>query len=175
MVGRGSRIDRGRLTVLPGGIEALRQAFNRDAGHVRVLMLTSPTCDMCRQGASVMQTAVLDTISDPSLRAYVAWVPILPDDKEPAAVASRALVPNTRAAHFWDAGRALPPLFAAVLGLPEGWPAWDVYLLYDRGATWEQEPPAPVYWEHQLGDQLPTPRLDGARFAARVRAKLESA
>lgn len=122
-----------------------------------------------------MQSAVLDTISDPSLRAYVAWVPILPDDKGAAARESRTLVPNARAAHFWDAGRALPPLFAAVLGLPEGWPAWDVYLLYDRGATWEQEPPAPSYWEHQLGDQPAAPKLDGMRFAAKVRAILESA
>jgi len=31
------------LTVLRGGFEPLREAFNRDAGCVRVLVLTSPT------------------------------------------------------------------------------------------------------------------------------------
>lgn len=164
----------GPVTSLSPLMEPLREAFNRDSGYVRLLMLTSPTCDMCRKGASLMQADVLDTVSDPSLRAYVGWVPILPEDKEPAAVESQALVPDPRAAHFWDAGRALPPLFAAVLGLPAGWPAWDVYLLYDRDAAWQQEPPAPSYWEHQLGDQPAAPKLDGARFAGRVRAMLES-
>ena len=31
------------LTVLTGGIEPLREAFNRDADKTRLLVLTSPT------------------------------------------------------------------------------------------------------------------------------------
>jgi hypothetical protein len=31
------------LTALSGGMEQLRTAFNRDAGRVRLLVLTSPT------------------------------------------------------------------------------------------------------------------------------------
>ena len=43
---------------------------------------------MCRQGASAIQSKVLAKIDDASfrndeaLRAYVAWVPILPDDSQ---------------------------------------------------------------------------------------------
>jgi hypothetical protein len=119
-----------------------------------------------------MQSAVLETIAEPSLRSYVVWVPILPDDSEATALASSALVPDGRATHFWDASRALPPLVAPVLGLPEGWPAWDVYLLYHRNARWDDAPPAPAYWEHQLGDEVKAPVLDGPRFAQQVRELL---
>jgi len=119
-----------------------------------------------------MQTVVLDNIADPSLRMYVVWVPILPEDGEAAAHESSALVPDARATHFWDAERALPELFSTPLRLPEGWPAWDVYLAYARGVRWPETPPAPSFWHHQLGEELDAPVLDGAAFAVGVRALL---
>ncbi len=127
---------------------------------------------MCRQGASVIQTNVLDAIDDPSLRAYIVWVPMLPDDSDSTAREACALVPDRRAAHFWDAEARLPGLFAGVLGLPEGWSAWDVYLAYAAGVTWEEQPPAPGYWEHQLGDLPSAPRLDGEAFRVRFQSLL---
>ena len=116
-----------------------------------------------------MQSQVLEQQDEPSLRMYVAWVPILPDDSEEAAQASAARVGDGRASHFWDAGKALPPLFAGVLGLPEDWPAWDVYMAYPAGATWDDEPPAPAFWHHQLGDLDIAPKLDGAVFKQQLR------
>jgi hypothetical protein len=127
---------------------------------------------MCRQGASVIQTAVLDPISDPSLRAYVAWVPILPEDTSAPDEETRSLVPDPRASHFWDAERRLPGPLSRVLSLPEGWPAWDVYLAYPPGVRWESEPPAPAFWHHQLGDLAIAPRLDGEAFAVQLRSLL---
>ena len=135
---------------------------------------------MCRQGASVIQTKVLAKIDDASfrndvsLRAYVAWVPILPDDREDLAHDSALLVPDDRASHFWDRSKALPPLFAPVLGLPEYWPAWDVYLAYPAGATWDDEPPAPAFWHHQLGDLDLAPKLDGTAFEKQLRELMEA-
>jgi hypothetical protein len=115
-----------------------------------------------------MQSSVLATINEASLRAYVVWLPMLPDDNQAAATDGSALVSDSRAVHFWDVRRLLPPLFARVLGLPEGWPAWDVYLAYRAGASWGEAPPAPGFWQHQLGDLAAAPRLDGAMFAALV-------
>ena len=129
---------------------------------------------MCRQGASVMQTEVLETIDDESLRAYIAWVPILPDDHHAAAANSSALVSDVRTVQFWDEGRVLSPLFAHVLGLPQDWPAWDVYLAYAPGARWDVSPPAPAFWQHQLGDLTTAPRLDGDVFAAQLRELLNA-
>jgi hypothetical protein len=115
-----------------------------------------------------MQSSVLETIDDPSLWVYVVWVPILPGDNHGAAVESSAIVSDRRTTHFWDEQRLLPLLFARVLGLPEGWPAWDVYLAYEARAYWGEAPPAPAFWHHQLGNDLAAPRLDGAVFAAQL-------
>ncbi len=125
--------------------------------------------------ASAIQTLVLDAIDDPSLRAYVTWVPILPDDNEPAARKSSELVTDSRAAHFWDGQRVLPDLFASVLGLPEDWPAWDVYLAYRPGVTWPdgmQNAPPPAFWHHQLGDLDLAPKLDASAFAVGLKGIL---
>jgi len=115
-----------------------------------------------------MQTGVLAKIDDPSLRAYAAWVPVLPDDGRPGE-GNLALVPDRRATHFWDRHGSLPPLFRAILGLPSDWPAWDVYLAYPSGAKWDRGPPAPAFWHHQLGDEPAAPKLDGLLFASQLR------
>lgn len=128
---------------------------------------------MCRQGSSAIQSAVLETIPEASLRAYVAWVPILEGDGEGAAQESKALVADGRASHYWDEGRGLPDVFAKLLALPEGWLAWDVYLAYPSGVRWEEEPPAPSFWHHQLPELTLAPRLDGEVFAEGVRGLLE--
>ncbi len=120
-----------------------------------------------------MQTEVLDVIPDPSLRAYVAWVPVLPADNEAAAWENQSLVTDVRALHFWDVRRSLAGPFARVLGLPEGWPAWDVYLAFAAGARWEAEAPRPSFWHHQLGDEPHAPKLDGARFREQVQAMVQ--
>lgn len=129
---------------------------------------------MCRQGASVIQTAVLEAIKDPSLRVYVAWVPMLPGDQSKTAQEASCLVSDQRASHFWDAGRALPTLFSGVLDLASSYPAWDVYLTYPAGITWEEGPPRPLYWQHQLGGLAVSPQLDGETLAVHVRLILAS-
>ena len=124
---------------------------------------------MCRQGASAIQAQVLDEVADASLRVYVAWVPMWADDNERAARESSKLVADGRTSHFWDAEKALPPLFAPMLRLPQDWPAWDVYLAYPAGPTWEDEPPKPAFWHHQLGELDLAPKLDGEAFAQQLR------
>ena len=119
-----------------------------------------------------MQTAVLAPVSDPSVRAHVVWVPILKTDQGPPDQETRSLVPDERAAHYWDADAMLPPLFAGILGLPPGCPAWDVYLAYAPGARWENDPPPPLFWHHQLPGVTTAPRLDGDRFAQQLQMVL---
>jgi hypothetical protein len=121
-----------------------------------------------------MQSSVLSTIDDLSLRAYVVWVPILPEDNYGAAVESSATASDGRATHFWDEQRVLPPSFARVLGLAQDSPAWDVYLAYSPGAKWEDAPPLPAFWHHQLGDLAAAPRLDGRAFAAQFQELLKT-
>ena len=42
-------------------------------------------------------------------------------------------------------------------------PAWDIYFFYDKDAAWDEAPPKPVEWWHQLGGAN---RTDPERFAA---------
>jgi hypothetical protein len=70
------------------------------------------------------------------------------DDAEAARVAAEAF-PRDRVEHAWDPDRRAGELFARMLGLRRV--AWDVYLLYAPGITWEgEEPPEPTSWMHQL-------------------------
>src|SRR5690242_7118966 len=124
---------------------------------------------MCRQGASVIQDQVLRTIKDASVRVYVVWVPILETDHSAPGQETLSLVSDKRAAHFWDSEGTLPGPFQSTLGLPPSCPAWDVYLLYRPGVKWTNRPPAPTYWQHQLGGVTPAARLDGKTFARRLR------
>jgi len=42
-------------------------------------------------------------------------------------------------------------------------------LAYPPGARWDDEPPKPPYWQHQLGGMAMAAQLDGETLAAHVR------
>jgi hypothetical protein len=127
---------------------------------------------------------VLDTVvkqaSAPGLRAYVVWLPILPDDDVAAAARAAARCAEPRAVHYWDPDRALGEELGKALALPSreagrtNGVAWDVYLLFGRDARWG-DPPA--LWMQQLDDVPVTkaPRLSTAALAAKVNELLAPA
>ena len=79
-------------------------------------------------------------------------------------------VSDSRSRHYWDERGLLMQRYAERLGLPRD--AWDVYLIYGQGARWEDEPPRPDFWMHQLSSGAPAPELDGAEFAKEAVARL---
>ncbi len=87
---------------------------------------------------------------DPNLRSYFVWGPYIRSDNETAArrIADRFVSPQ--AAHYWTPTPRLAENLASVLKLPTGLTAWDVFLLYPKGALWDMKVPAPHYWQHQL-------------------------
>lgn len=68
----------------------------------------------------------------------------------------------------WDAQRTLGEVFQQTLKLK--CPAWDVYLVYAPGQTWEADlPPEPKLWMHQLGSYSgadPKLHLDAKKLKA---------
>jgi hypothetical protein len=99
---------------------------------------------------------------------YVVWSPQLGAREKNVASAS-SLVPDSRARHYWDAGKLVGGAFQPVLGLPI--PAWDTWMLFDRNAVWHgNTPPNPTWWEHQLSVGPPALHLDPARFASHAEA-----
>jgi hypothetical protein len=155
----------------PVGAQAqtLREAFNADAGTVRVVALVSPTCGACLRGAADLQTGVFATIRDPKLRGYIVWVPKL-DGHETNVPEATHTVADPRANHYWDAEGYLVHAYDQTLGL--GQDAWDIYLLYPPDARWDgPNPPQPQYWMHQLGG-VNAPTLNAKTFADHTRALL---
>jgi hypothetical protein len=177
----GSEQSAGPNTVQPGGSATrgepvaltdlsrdgreLKAAFNADRDAVKVLLIVSPTCPMCRSGAQLVQDQALARIGGHKPKVYVVWTKKLYADNRDAATKAVSLVPDRRARHFWDPSGYLGKQYGKTLDLPGGRRfAWDVYLIFDPKASWTDAPPAPSFWMHQLGGQKPESRLDGARF-----------
>jgi len=108
----------------------------------------------------------MERISDPNLRAYIVWLPILPSGAhEPAARREAERIPDSRAILFFDAEARVGKVYSSILHLPSGLPAWDVYLVFGPEVRWDDNPPVPTYWMHQLGRAGPPElRLDGEQL-----------
>ena len=119
----------------------------------------------------------MERISDPNLRAYIVWLPVLPSGAhEAAAQRETKRIRDNRAMPFFDAEARAGKAYSSILHLPSGLPAWDVYLVFGPEVHWEGNPPAPTYWMHQLGRAGPPElRLDGERLERVVRSLLPKA
>jgi hypothetical protein len=96
------------------------------------------------------------------IHLFVAWVKVLAEDGLQAAEAAAAGNDHPGVSHYWDP-EGIGQVYREVVGLPEGTPAWDLYMAFDREAAWGDEPPAPHFWMHQL-DIDDGRRLDVGRF-----------
>lgn len=53
----------------------VRATFHADAGKVRVLMVVSPICDACLEGASEVSEQIAKIDQGQTVPLYVLWVP----------------------------------------------------------------------------------------------------
>jgi hypothetical protein len=51
---------------------------------------------------------------------------------------------DQRVTHLWDAGNVVGQGFLERFGVDFGGLDYDFFLLFDRNATWDQDPPRPV-------------------------------
>jgi len=121
----------------------------------------------------VVHENVLSNIDDPDLKVYAVWEPILRTDNKKVSWNAKGLLPDSRVVHFWTPDTQVGEAFQAPIGLDTE-PAWDVYLVYEREASWnEDSPPEPSFFMHRLGGRLPPERhLDGPTLADHVRREL---
>lgn len=129
---------------------------------------------MCLRGASEIQTKVLEQIKNDDLRIYTVYLPILQNDQESSVPSALKSLPDTRVRFYWDEKGILAKDYAPVLQLPEGQPAWDLYLAFPRQAEWKDAPPTPEFWMHQLRSQSLARRLDGTKFAEETKRLLQA-
>ena len=114
----------------------------------------------------MVHSEVLDKLPSENLQVYAVWEPILRTDDERAARKATTLLPDARVLHYWVDDADVGEMFQKPIHLSSE-PAWDVYLVYPRGVTWEGEtPPEPEHFMHQLrGRLLGGKRLDGPELA----------
>lgn len=110
----------------------------------------------------MVQKEIVEKIRSPRFTVFVVWVPVMSSDSYQSAQQSQTIFPDGRVKHWWDNRLALGLSYRKILPLAAACDlAWDVYLLYHRGAQrfryalgsdgkkgWI--PPAPDLWMHQL-------------------------
>jgi hypothetical protein len=147
---------------------AVRTAFNADEGKVRVLMLVSPTCGACLNGASEVSEQLLKIERGNDTAVYVVWVPRLGAHEKDVSSATQ-VVGASWAHQYWDGGDLLGDQYKQVLGWNGN--AWDVYLLYGTKTKWAGDlPPTPDFFMHQTSEK--GPRLDETVFGTRIKQLL---
>ncbi len=125
-----------------------RDRFNQARDSVRLLTIFSPTCLLCQYGQGVVRELYAN-IDTKMLKGFSIWLPIMDGDNSVAAEEQAAKFPVDRVGHIWDDDETFGNIFAKALNL-QGI-AWDVYLLYAAGVTWDSDvPPEPTFWMHQL-------------------------
>lgn len=118
----------------------------------------------------------MEKIGSDNLVNYVVWIPVL--NFQNAKTLQRnghkesRRLPGPRSIHFSDPEGYSGAAYGKITGIPYGAPAWDIYYAFGPEAKWEDTPPVPDYWEHQLGGMAPERQLNGPRFAEQVRKLL---
>jgi hypothetical protein len=114
---------------------------------------------------------VLKGVADDRVRVYVIWDPIFGGNFDSEAKNLANSFPDKRISYFKDPDSLAGTLWEQVLKT-EREIAWDVYLLYGADAQWEEEPPKPEFWMHQLDGVTIAPRLDEGKFTEELKALL---
>jgi hypothetical protein len=109
-----------------------------------------------------VQQAVLDDFPGVNINVMIIWIDILPADNIATAKRMARTLVHPRVRHFYDP-RPHPAGTAFRGDLVKSGPTWDIYMLYGKSARWNDAPPKPDKWWHQLSGGR---RADPDRYAA---------
>ncbi len=115
---------------------------------------------------------VLEKLKGEPIDMFIVWIPAINGDRYEATENAMTLIPDDRARHYWDGGQALGEALSPTLGIRAKM-AWDVYVLYDKGAVWHDTPPAPAAWMHQKSGEDPALELNEEQLADHIRNALK--
>jgi hypothetical protein len=100
------------------------------------------------------------------------WISMMSGDTYAAAQKAAKKFKDKRVKQFFDPQQLAGRAFAKSLGHSDQI-AWDIYFFYPVGALWQDLPPRPETFMHQLRDSWPDP---GCLFEKdQLRAKLSEA
>ena len=158
--------------VMGEDLQQVKDDFNANAGRVRLLFISGPTCGICLRGMADLNDAfIAASQGDNRLVTFVVHVPALGAREEHVA-ATIPLLQGPRIHHYWEDTGIIGQHFSDVMDVEIY--VWDFWMIYGPGPRWDGLlPPAPDYYEHQLGATSGGSRgfpreklLDADRFAA---------
>ena len=133
------------VTVLSVSAREFINAFDEASDRVRLVLVFSPTCGHCLQGASQVQE-ILRQRPKAKIKVLVLWSPVLKNDSESRAINASAYLSDGRAEHFWDLWSFGVRLYTKQLRYPKGDIAWDIFVVYKPQLVWIQTAPDPTLW-----------------------------
>lgn len=150
----------------------VRADFNAMSDKIRLVFIIGPSCGICLRGMADLNKSIIKHIqNDPRIHTFAIHVPTLGAEEKHVAAAI-PLLDGPRVTHYWDSSGHTGLLFQDSLAMDIY--AWDIWMLYDPGTTWEEgmPPPLPAYMEHQLPSLPRDLKLDADRFASEVMQRL---
>ena len=151
-----------------------KEDFNAMSDKLRLVFISGPSCGICLRGMDDLNRSIVASKQDdPRIHTMVLYVPALGANEEHARAAV-SLLPGPRVSHYWDGSGNSGLEFQKTLGIPMY--AWDVWMIYEPGARWEEAsiPPHPAFWHHQLPSLPKDQKLDAEEFAAAVLERLSA-
>jgi hypothetical protein len=145
-----SQVAAPTYVVMGEDLQQVKDDFNANAGRVRLLFISGPTCGICLRGMADLNDAfIAASQGDGRLVTFVVHVPALGAREEHVA-ATIPLLQGHRIHHYWEDTGIIGQHFSEVMDVDMY--VWDFWTIYGPDARWDGVlPPAPDYWEHQLG------------------------
>jgi hypothetical protein len=123
--------------------------FNQNRDRLRIVALVSPTCLDCLNGVRSIRRAIQAASPAIPIAASIVWMDVSPLDSPAEIEQVSNLIQLEDARQFHDPTGWTGRQIAASLGFPTQL-AWDTFLFYRAGLGWNEAPPAPTDWAHQL-------------------------
>ncbi|MBT8350465.1 MAG: hypothetical protein KJO26_04430 [Deltaproteobacteria bacterium] len=98
-----------------------------------------------------MHKNVFESFPKTDINGSIVWINMLPEDSLEAALPTIKLLNDDRIQHFYDPNQISGKEIATSVGW-DGHVAWDIYLFYPPTMEWEDVPPKPITWMHQVSD-----------------------
>jgi len=151
----------------------LRAAFNLGKGKVRVVAYLSPTCSHCIQNAARLEL-LLEKMPTQDFEMHAVWIHALQSDKRTAVDRATLVLCDPRVQHYWDPEHTMNAQLLDAIEFDVGVRLYDIFLLYDRQATWKDRVPRPNYWMSEYRG-CPGPVYDANVFLQQITNALKGA